>query len=435
MILENKGRSSKDVLTLCGVISYYRTMLVPADKDSSYALLKCNGSKSVCPVDDLLGISDLPFKITYRMMAAIAKEATYARSFADAKGRILDQYGVEVSVTTIENVTDYVGQVMFAEQYCQALDAQAAVDDWIDGRTIHKRKSDVLYIETDGAMVYVRDKNASVLERFKNDVSPVKKGEEIPGWTESKHAICFHADDIKYYYEDKKGQRSSARFSEILKMGPNTIKIKGTKIERRDCIGYIGPAEEFQYHLLALARRNDWEHCTKVVLISDGAKWIKGIKDKVFAGRPIIQILDLYHAKENAGKFAKFIKHTEAEQKKYADHLCDMIEHGEVDALLKELKEYEDQKMPENVPNLYAYIDNNKHCMNYPAYRKDGLFVGSGAMESGNIYMMQDRMKLPGMRWKKMRGQHILTLKSYMASRQWDEVEKQMYDICYNFQE
>ena len=432
MILLNKGRSPKDVLTMCGMITYSRTMLVPADKNSANALLKYNGAKSVCPVDDLLGISGLPFKITYRMMAAIAKEATYARSFADAKGRIQERYGVEVSVTTIENVTDFVGEVMFVEQYCQALKAYSAADDWIDGRTIHKRKSDVLYIETDGAMVYVRDKNASVLDGIDDDAPSITKAEAKPGWTESKHAICFHADDIKYYYEDKEGKRSSARFREILKLDQSTIKITGTKIERRDCIGYIGPAEEFQYHLLALARRNDWEHCTKVVLISDGAKWIKGIKDNVFAGRPVIQILDLYHAKENAGKFANYVKRTDAQRKEYADYLCDLIEHGKVNTLLEELKEYENQKMPENVLNLYKYIYNNQFCMDYPAYRKEGLFVGSGAMESANIYMMQDRMKLPGMRWKKRRGQHILTLKSYMASRQWDEVENQLFEICYD---
>ena len=87
--------------------------------------------------------------------------------------------------------------------------------------------------------------------------------------------------------------------------------------------------------------------------------------------------------------------------------------------------------MPENVPNLYTYIENNKKCMDYPAYRKAGFFVGSGAMESANIYMMQDRMKLPGMRWNRKRGQHILTLKSYMAARNWDEVERQLYDCCY----
>ena len=431
MKLHNKGRSSKDILTLGGLVTYFRTILVPADPPSAKALMKCNHSKSVCPVDDLLGISNLPFKVTYRMMAAIAKEATYARSYSDAADHIQEHYGVKVSVTTVENVTDFVGEVMFTDQYCQMIEAKAYVGNWIDGRTIHKRQSDVLYLEADGAMVYVRDKNSSVLEGLEDNVDAIPKEEEKPGWTESKHAICFHADDIRYYYEDQEAKRKSARFREILRLGPDKVKIVGTKIERRDCVGYIGPAEEFQYHLLALARRNDWEHHTKVVLISDGAKWIKGVKDTVFSSRPVIQILDLYHAKENAGKFANYAKHTEEERKEYADHLCDLIERGKTEELLTELKEYEGKRMPENVPNMYTYIDNNKHCMDYPAYKKQGLFVGSGAMESANIYMMQDRMKLPGMRWKKKKGQHMLTLKSHMASRNWDVIEKKLYEICY----
>ena len=432
MILYNKGRSSKDVLTLCGKITFERTLLVPLNKQSAQALMDYNRSRSVCPVDDLLGISNLPFKMTYRMMSAIAKEATYARSYSDAADRIFEYYGEKVSVTTVENVTELVGGIMFSEQHRQATEAYAAVGNRIDGRTIHKRKNDVLYIEADGAMVYVRDKNTSVLEGLDSSVSSVSKDEAIAGWTESKHAICFHADDIKYYYEDKEKNKHSARFKEILRLDRDAIKITGTKIEQRDCIGYIGSAEEFQYHLLALARRNDWEHCTKVVLISDGAKWIKGMKDTVFTGRPVIQILDLFHAKENAGKFANYIKHTDAQRKEYADHLCSLIEDGKTEELLQELEEYKGQKMPDNVPNLYTYIDNNKNCMNYAAYKKDGLFVGSGAMESANIYMMQNRMKLPGMRWKKKRGQHMLTLKSYLASHNWNEVEKRIHDFCYN---
>ena len=372
-MLENKGRMPKDIITLYGKITYERTMLVPVDKGSADALMKYNGAKSVYPLDDLLGISNLPFKMTYRMMAAVAKEATYARSYADAADRIKERFGEKISVSTIENVTEFVGNWMFREQYCQALYAEADAGNKVDGRTIHKRKSDILYIETDGAMVYVRDKNMSVIEsmpRLGKEPIATQTADNVPGWVESKHAICFHADDIKYYYEDEAGEKHSARFQDLLKLDRDKIKITGTKIERRDCIGYIGPADEFQYHLLALARRNNWEHCTKVVLLSDGAKWIKGIKDTVLSGRPIIQILDLYHAKENAGKFAAYVKHTEEQRKIYADHLCELIEQGATDQLLEELKDYKDKKMPENVPNLYTYIDNNKNCMNYPAYSR-----------------------------------------------------------------
>ena len=78
--------------------------------------------------------------------------------------------------------------------------------------------------------------------------------------------------------------------------------------------------------------------------------------------------------------------------------------------MLEELKPYEDKKLPPGVPNLYTYIFNNKDNMDYPKYKEQGLFVGSGAMESANIYMMQDRMKLPGMRWAVTNGRHMLCL-------------------------
>ena len=183
----------------------------------------------------------------------------------------------------------------------EAEDAKEKSVQKIDSRRIRKQKDDILYIETDGAMVYVRDKNHTEYDAPTPDwiKEGIERGEGNPGWTESKHAICFHSRDIKYYYEEG-GERKSGRFKDVISSGFDNIKVTGTKIERRDCIGLIGKAAPFQYHLLALARRNDWEHCSKVVLISDGAKWIKGIKNAVLNGKHVIQILDLYHAKENA---------------------------------------------------------------------------------------------------------------------------------------
>lgn len=75
--------------------------------------------------------------------------------------------------------------------------------------------------------------------------------------------------------------------------------------------------------------------------------------------------------------------------------------------------------MPTGIPCFYTYIDNKKEDMNDPAYRTAGLLVGSGAMESANIYIMQDRMKVPGMRWNGMNGRCMLCLKCHYESRTW----------------
>ena len=432
-MLINKERTSRIVHTICGTIRYSRTILAPADRESSAKLKELYNTKSVVPVDDLLGVSALPFKMTYRLISEVAREAVSARSYADATEKIKHRFNIEISTSTVEHVTDFVGNIMFVYQCGQANIAKSLMPQKIDARRIRKQKDDVLYIETDGAMVYVRDKEQTEYDEPTPGwiTGNLIEGVNKPGWTESKHAICFHARDLKYYYEEN-GERKTGRFKDILKSSPSKIRIIGTRIERRDCIGLIGKATAFQYHLLALAKRNDWEHCSRVVLLSDGAKWIKGVRKTVLNGKQVTQILDLYHAKENAWKFANSVKTGKNQKKKYADHLCNLIEEGKVDELLEELACYEDQKMPSGVPNLYTYIDNNRDCMDYPTYKKAGLFVGSGAMESANIYMMQDRMKLPGMRWKTSNGQYMLTLKSYMAAHSWKIVEKFLYDVCYS---
>lgn len=58
----------------------------------------------------------------------------------------------------------------------------------------------------------------------------------------------------------------------------------------------------------------------------------------------------------------------------------------------------------------------------YPTYKKKGYFVGIGAIESGNIRFMQNRMKLQEMRWKLESAQGMLSLKSKYELGRWDEV-------------
>ena len=424
-MLANKERVQRTLLTLYGTIKFSRTILAPGDKQSAKKLLDEFGKRTVCPVDDALGISDIPFKITRKAISSIAREATKARSYSDAALELNIKFGEPISISTVERVTNFVGALMLQVQCEQVKNARKLSDTRkADARRIRKQRDDVLYIETDGAMIHVRDKeHVGMTNEEIHANGNAKHRKHEPGWTESKHAICFHARDVKYFFEDPDGTRHSGRLEEVLRLQGSDTKVINHKIEKRDCIGYIGKSDQFQYHLLALAERNDWVHCSKVVILSDGAAWIKTAKQTVFNRKNVIQILDLFHAKENAGKFANEVRHNISQRKKYADHLCNLIEQGKVDDLLKELEGYKDRKMNPGVPNLYTYIFNNKDNMNYPKYKKEGLFVGSGAMESANIYMMQNRMKLQGMRWNVETGRYMLCLKSYHESHAWECVE------------
>ena len=391
-MLTNNGILSRKLIGLFGEISYSRTSLIPADKSSANQLFATEGIKSVFPLDCALGVDILPFKMTCQMMCAVAREAVRARSYADAAINISEKYHVAMSAVQVEKVTDYVGTLVYQEQLRLSEEAKRLSEVKVDGRRRRRRNNDILYLELDGAMVHIRDKKAG------------------DGWMESKHAIAFHSSDIRYY-QSKDGNEQNHR------------------IMKREFVGFIGSAADFKYHFLSLAKRNQSDLCSKVVVISDGAPWIHSIIEECLP--KATHILDLFHAKENAGKFAQAVKRGKNQKKAFADKLCDLIENGNTDELLKMLEPYKDQKMSPGVLNFYTYVSNHKDCMDYPAYRKSGYFVGSGAIESGNIRLMQNRMKLQGMRWNLASGQCMLSLKAKYESGKWDDVVQLVHSHCY----
>ena len=390
--MKNNGILKRKITGTFGEIGYSRASLIPADKESARILQETENKKSIFPLDCALGVDVLPFKISCQMMCAIAKEAVRARSYSDASINIEEKYHVQLSSVQIEKVTDFIGALVFKAQLQEAKEAESLSHQKVDGRLRRRRKNDILYLELDGAMVHVRDK---------------KDGD---GWMESKHAIAFHSSDVYYFKSDT---------------GEDT----GHRIMNRDFIGLIGSAEDFKYHFYALAKRNACDLCSELVVISDGALWIRDIVRELLP--KATHILDLYHAKENAGKFAQAVKRGKLQKKEFADELCRLIECGNISDLLKVLIPYKDQKFPPGVLNFYKYIENHKECMNYPLYKRKGYFVGSGAIESGNIRLMQNRMKLQGMRWKMSSGQGMLSLKAKYESNKWDEVEFLMQHLCY----
>ncbi len=60
--------------------------------------------------------------------------------------------------------------------------------------------------------------------------------------------------------------------------------------------------------------------------------------------------------------------------------------------------------------------------MDYPQYIKRGLSIGSGAIESAQRTILQERIKRSGQRWTEKRVQNLLNLKVAALSKKWDKV-------------
>jgi hypothetical protein len=74
----------------------------------------------------------------------------------------------------------------------------------------------------------------------------------------------------------------------------------------------------------------------------------------------------------------------------------------------------------------YKYLQVRRQHLRYAEYRRVGLPIGSGVTEAACKTVYTQRLKLSGMRWKKVGAQTILTLRVILLSGVWEEVYERM---------
>jgi hypothetical protein len=381
------------IITTYGPMSFLRYYLRPQDKDSRERLLALEGSKSVVPYDSYLGLAGLPFKITPNAMLKIAYWAQNQLSYQRAEEAIAEIMKIKVNDDTVRLVTDFVGKIVFMRD-CRRADE--AINMLNSGKLKFTNDCDgVLYIQTDGAALNTR-----------------LQDEDGSTWRENKLGEVFSSKNIRYW-TDHKG-------------------IRQHQILKKEYISYVGSASEFKKHLFALALRGGYGRYKNTVIISDGATWIRNMAEELFPDAQ--HILDYYHLCENVNTFAKYIfKMDEAKYRPWAKDICKKLKEGDSQQVLNELKPF-NNSIPDSCPvNLSGYIMNNINNINYAEYEKKGYFIGSGAIESGNKLVLQDRLKRAGMRWNTDTAQSLLTLKSKSESNLWATgVEAPFLAHCFN---
>ena len=344
-------------------------------------------SKEIIPFDEKIKINNLPFKISKEMMSEIAFWAQNQSSFSSAK-KLLERYrNVDINADTILQVTDFVGKLVFDEE---DRISKENYDNIANIATLDKEKTKTnLYVEVDGAAINTRveDENGST-------------------WKENKLGIIFDDKDL---YRRKDGSNM---------------------ITKKEYIPYFGNAEEFSKHLFSGMIKHDYQSYENVIFITDGATWIRNMINEFYPNA--IQILDLFHLKENIHEYAKVIfKDNERKIKNFDKRMIERIYNQEFDLIFIELKKYKGIKLPSGVVNLVTYIENNKDKMDYRKYEKNGWFVGSGAIESSNKTVVQRRLKQAGMRWSVNGAQYVLSLRAKFESELWNsDVRKRVLAFC-----
>ena len=183
-------------------------------------------------------------------------------------------------------------------------------------------------------------------------------------------------------------------------------------------------AEDFGKLLYTLAVQHGLQQAQQVVALGDGAAWIWRLVAEHFPSA--VQIVDLYHAREHVWKVARavFGPNTPAGSA-WAHEACRFLEEGNIEALVEEIVVLPpvppEAGSSRSVPEIERdYFISNAARMRYPAFRQQGMQIGSGIVEASCKMVVSTRTKRSGMRWTPAGLDAVLALRTAVLNGTYD---------------
>jgi hypothetical protein len=369
--MQSKGIEEKMLVSILGPVPYRR---------SRYECGECGQTRY--PGDeelDIVGTGRTPG--LRRMMARAGSRQT----FKEAKEDLKVYAGIDVSAKDVERVAERIGDQIEA---WQAAERETLLH--VEGPLPKDKSIPVLYVEMDGTGI------------------PMVKSET----------------------QGRKGKQSdgTARTREV-KLGcvftQTTIDDKGRPVRdpgSTTFVGAIESAEDFGERIEAEATRRGLFSAHRVVVLGDGATWIRGLCELRFPSA--LQIVDLYHAREHVANLCKLLfGDNEKKLLRYRTQWWTYLDEGKVEQIVFQIL----KMLPppgDNLEHIMAelhYLDENKERMRYADFRKQGLFVGSGVIEAGCKSIIGSRLKQSGMEWTVKGANAIIALRCTMLSNRFED--------------
>jgi hypothetical protein len=177
--------------------------------------------------------------------------------------------------------------------------------------------------------------------------------------------------------------------------------------------GAIESAEQFGKRLYLEAWKRGWSRAEKKVVIGDGAEWIWNLAQQHFPGA--VQIVDLYHARHHLWELARLLFPNDSKRQNawIGLHQKRWLDQGQIGKLVASLRSIRvsDADLAKKIRNEADYFAHNAARMNYPQFRQQHLFVGSGVIEAGCKTVIGHRLKQSGMFWTVKGANAILALR------------------------
>ena len=353
---------AKTVLTVVGTVEASRPY---------YLCPHCHQGQF--PADQELDLVDTEFSPGVRRMQALVGQQA---PFEHGREQLKLLAGLEVTTKSVERVAEAIGADI-ARQEQQAIDGAVQLDLPL----IVAEPVPILYIQMDGTGVPVVHKET---------VGRKGKLDGLPAHTREAKLGCVFTqtrwDTEGYALRDP---------------GSTTY------------IGAIDNAEQFGKRLYVEAWKRGWSRAEKKVVLGDGAEWIWNLAQQHFPGA--LQIVDLFHARQHLWDLARLLYPNDTRRRNawIGLHQKRWLDQGKIAKLVASLRQIltADAGLAKKIRNEADYFATNAARMQYPKFRKQHLFVGSGVIEAGCKTVIGHRLKQSGMFWSVKGANSILALR------------------------
>ena len=137
----------------------------------------------------------------------------------------------------------------------------------------------------------------------------------------------------------------------------------------------------------------------------------------------VVEVYDWAHAVEHLTKVADACASwTKKERTRWLKKQRKRLKQGQLSAVLDALKTLCRGRRSQTLRREIAFFQQHAHRMRYDVFRKTGIPLGSGAVESGLRRIVNLRMKGPGIFWTPKNAQRMFYLRCLLLSGRWEAV-------------
>ena len=283
-------------------------------------------------------------------------------SFEKASQKLKEHYGVHIQASTIRNVVQKHAREM----------AQ------VKSKKTRRVAAFCINGSIDGAMVPIveidQDKKEKDLRKVRSTC-----------WKESCLSLACEKGSVSPIYAATMGSKDDA----------------GKRLN--ECANRVGMNDETNIHVVA-----------------DGAPWIEEQVEKNFGDQANF-LIDFYHMSQYLAEASKCYCPENPEEWLKSSQAS--MKESKVEKVLSMLKMHlEECSMEKDCParKCLNYLEKRITHLDYKSAIEQDLPIGSGAIESGNKHVIQQRLKIPGAWWKKENAQAMLDLRTLRANGDWE---------------